>query len=461
MSVNNTPNGCDQRDGMKTIKSALEENTQLKSYIHDMNSECLELQATLFEEANKMVNEARKQQSLAERRAEERSQENKMLRSQVEALRGVINSLPSPVPLSKSRSSLVQPPTLRNPKTRTRRPKAYRQSTPALFRKSCENLTLLSTSEDAEDLTAVSRSALLDALLANEDEGNELDHPTFQGFLEWIKVGCPLKLPSTLRFDLETQPAEIDHQSETLSRIMIVRCAAKDDDDDLETIDEKETTYIDYKPRLDHRGQVPLSHTYTTASTMRSSSGAGVLFIQRLYEDDIRPCLEFKSPQLLRAIYHSLPSLQLEMIPLLKCNRMSSDNNSENCNMSYCPLMPPHEPTYQLTVKNLPNPDGSDPNPEHLVARISTPARNRIAAVVNLFQYLSLISRGVVSISRNGSTPALPENGGKDSDQFSDSGDMRTNLTDFSALEKQFWKIQRIRLTLAFARLGFGMPEMD
>lgn len=39
------------------VKLTSEENIGLKSYIERMNSECMELNATLFEEANRMVSE--------------------------------------------------------------------------------------------------------------------------------------------------------------------------------------------------------------------------------------------------------------------------------------------------------------------------------------------------------------------------------------------------------------------
>ncbi|GAA47677.1 glucosamine-fructose-6-phosphate aminotransferase [Clonorchis sinensis] len=81
------------------IKLLLEENRGLKSYIENMNSECLELNAVLFDEANKMVIAARSKQYLAEKRAKEKAQENELLHSQVDTLKAVISKLPSPVPI--------------------------------------------------------------------------------------------------------------------------------------------------------------------------------------------------------------------------------------------------------------------------------------------------------------------------------------------------------------------------
>lgn len=42
-------------DGKRLIKKLSEENNELKQYIETLNKECMELQAALFEEANKMV----------------------------------------------------------------------------------------------------------------------------------------------------------------------------------------------------------------------------------------------------------------------------------------------------------------------------------------------------------------------------------------------------------------------
>lgn len=41
--------------GRRLSKTLSEENYELKQYIETLNKECMELQAALFEEANKMV----------------------------------------------------------------------------------------------------------------------------------------------------------------------------------------------------------------------------------------------------------------------------------------------------------------------------------------------------------------------------------------------------------------------
>ncbi|KAA0191224.1 hypothetical protein FBUS_11168 [Fasciolopsis buskii] len=92
------------------MKTVMEENAGLKSYIDNMNKECLELNAALFEEANAMVNAARFKQNMAEKKLKERNQENEMLRSQVQSLREVISKLPSPVSTGNSHDWLPPKP---------------------------------------------------------------------------------------------------------------------------------------------------------------------------------------------------------------------------------------------------------------------------------------------------------------------------------------------------------------
>ena len=67
-------------------KSLSEENNELKQYIESLNKECMELQAALFEEANKMVTQlldnyfqaqtAYAAEHAAVKRAEEMKKEN-------------------------------------------------------------------------------------------------------------------------------------------------------------------------------------------------------------------------------------------------------------------------------------------------------------------------------------------------------------------------------------------------
>ncbi|KAF8566567.1 hypothetical protein P879_05125 [Paragonimus westermani] len=441
------------------IKTLLEENVGLKSYIENMNTECLELNAALFDEANKMVIAARTKQHNAEKRAKERAQENELLRLQLDELRTVIASLPSPVETCGSPTVLGKSPlsSLVNKKTyqaksfgRRRRGRGEQasdmQSTPTLYRKSCDNLSLLIAPSPGSLLTTVSRSALLDALLAEESDADELDRAVFQDFMDWVHVGCPLELPSTVTFDVTEQSVvnESHERTTTPGRIFIVRETPLELNGDEVVRARSKTLPVDYsRPALQR-------DVYSTASTLhRCTSHHGLAFIRRLYEDDVRPCLDFADLQLQRAIYCALPELALEMVPLNRSQKSSPDSSPTNT-IEYCPLLPPLEPSYLLTVKNI-----SEDTDQPVVARISAEARHRIAAVVNLFQYLSLIARGVVSVVTKRLNPKECDQTGCAS---SDTGSVHY---DPYLLGKQFAKIQRIRLTIAFARLGFGLPESE
>ncbi|VDK79949.1 unnamed protein product [Dibothriocephalus latus] len=67
-----------------------EENAKLKQYIEELNKECMELQASLFEEANKMTQAAFAAQNKAEKKAQEKSRENNVLRAEVHALKELL-----------------------------------------------------------------------------------------------------------------------------------------------------------------------------------------------------------------------------------------------------------------------------------------------------------------------------------------------------------------------------------
>ncbi|VDD74987.1 unnamed protein product [Mesocestoides corti] len=77
-------------DGKGLSKALIEENVQLKLYIDELNKECLELQAALFEEANKMAQDAYAARHTAVKRAEELSKENGVLKNEVQALKRLL-----------------------------------------------------------------------------------------------------------------------------------------------------------------------------------------------------------------------------------------------------------------------------------------------------------------------------------------------------------------------------------
>ncbi|TGZ44659.1 hypothetical protein CRM22_011184 [Opisthorchis felineus] len=345
-----SPDGS-MRTTEEQIKLLLEENRGLKSYIENMNSECLELNAVLFDEANKMVISARSKQYMAEKRAKEKAQENELLHSQVDTLKAVISKLPSPVPIynpeaeikipnspgfhkkfDKSPSSVKKGSQFRRNTTsigNTKQPKA----SPKIFHRSCEDLSLLvATSEEV--LTTVSKTALLNALLAETDGLEETDRDTFQDFVTWYRSGCPLQYPSDE--DASSMVTNNGHQKTSIYRqIRIIR--------------QLDSTHI-LELQSDKKNSLAEKTPPSPDSTLRASpSNTGVVFLQRLYNDDIRPCLEFRDRVLQDAIHRALPELALEINPF---RDISGEHHSSDSNTPvFCPLLPALEPAYQLLVK--------------------------------------------------------------------------------------------------------------
>ncbi|GAA47676.1 glucosamine-fructose-6-phosphate aminotransferase [Clonorchis sinensis] len=170
-----------------------------------------------------------------------------------------------------------------------------------------------------------------------------------------------------------------------------------------------------------------------------------MVFLQRLYNDDIRPCLEFRERVLQDAIHRALPELALEINPF---RNISEEHHSSDSNTPVvCPLLPALEPAYQLLVKN---------SEGRIEVNISVEARNRIAATMNLFQYLSCIARGVCSTPQ--STNPDRKLSIRRNSQLSGQNAM---MKEHMELVKYFKKIQSLRLAIAFARLGFGIPESE
>ncbi|OON22604.1 hypothetical protein X801_01493 [Opisthorchis viverrini] len=406
-----SPDG-NMRTTEEQIKLLLEENRGLKSYIENMNSECLELNAVLFDEANKML-----------------------LHSQVDTLKAIISKLPSPVPVynpdaeMKIQNSPGKKASHLRHNTTSIGSVKQPEASPKIFHRSCEDLSLLVATTSEEVLTTVSRTSLLNALLAETDGLEENDQDTFQDFVTWYKSGCPLQYP----FDEDASGVVTNNGHLKTSNHRQIRIIRQPD-----------SNYIS-ELKSDKKNALAEKNPPSPDSTLRASpSNTGMMFLQRLYNDDIRPCLEFRDKVLQNAIHHALPELGLEINPFR--NILDEHHSSDSNTPVICPLLPALEPAYQLLVKN------SD---ERIEVSISAEARHRIAATMNLFQYLSCIARGVCS------TPQSINSDRKLSIRRNSqlSGQSAT-MKEHMELVKYFKKIQSLRLAIAFARLGFGLPEL-
>ncbi|VDK38721.1 unnamed protein product [Taenia asiatica] len=98
-------------ESKRVSKTLTEENNELKQYIDSLNKECMELQAALFEEANKMAQNAYAAEHAAVKRAKEVEKENLILKKEVKALKNAlrlhVEEKPDALAVRKSMSSVV------------------------------------------------------------------------------------------------------------------------------------------------------------------------------------------------------------------------------------------------------------------------------------------------------------------------------------------------------------------
>ncbi|KAK4469620.1 hypothetical protein MN116_007154 [Schistosoma mekongi] len=191
-------------------------------------------------------------------------------------------------------------------------------------------------------------------------------------------------------------------------------------------------------------------------------------FMHRLFVQDIKPCFDNVDRQLISSIYLALPELGLEITPITpitggnspRDNTVADEKNPAS--RESCALMSRYEAMFHMKIRT--------PNSNETECEISLPARDRIVTVVNLFQYLSIIKRGLDS------SPMLGDNR-----KNGDYTDNRSNITNVQTKnknditvnementtmrtemrEQQFRIIQRHRLNIGLARLGYGAPDIE
>lgn len=91
---------------------------------------------------------------------------------------------------------------------------------------------------------------------------------------------------------------------------------------------------------------------------------------------------------------------------------------------------------------------------------ISSWARQRIAAVADLFQYLSLIRRGLTGTPTTPITRS-PSNSLPPANRASLSRTVDSGTPTEPMHRHQFENVQRRRLAIALSRLGYGLPGME
>ncbi|CAH8476153.1 unnamed protein product [Schistosoma turkestanicum] len=566
------------------IKLALEENVSLKSHIERMNSECMELNATLFEEANKMVYEAMSKEQYAVRQAKEKIQENEILQSEVRALKSLVSELSSSITNQKIKNSLYS--------TRMSYDNIATYKSPEIHRKLATSnlLDVKRNNSKYGGLEQFNRRDLLTAMITHRPCKNNLDVDTFEEFLEWLQNDCPLDLPkiaftelnehlfydqeesrkdetikdfyqkeinrpnqtvnnnhinqsitnhhhhntndrsnhSTLSngFDVhnsmnymnenrtndnnnkDEKNIESNHSGHNIIRTIVITSENSTKPNNTESVKDI-STYSINNPNDSQIASI-LADKYSSSSSSSSSlvvtnsciktnslinnnSNHNRLlnkplskFIYRLFLQDIKPCFEFIDRKLIASIYKALPELGLEITPITAAesngggglhrnnNVNSSDNETMKTNREHCALMPKYEAVFHMKIRT--------PDSNEIDCKISLPARDRLVAVVNLFQYLSIIKRGLdsspmLSVNRkthtnhhiieiNQSNHCNQQINYKSIQQLNNNNTTSNDEIEIipnkiEIHEQQFRTIQRHRLNIALARLGYGAPDLE
>ncbi|CAH8503786.1 unnamed protein product [Schistosoma margrebowiei] len=533
------------------VKLTSEENIGLKSYIERMNSECMELNATLFEEANRMVHEALSKEHYAVRQAKEKIQENEILQSEVRALKLLVAELSSSITNQKIKNSLYS--------TRMKYDNIACNKSPEIHRKlgTGNLLELRRNNAKYGGLEQFNRRDLLTAMITHRPCKNNLDVDTFEEFLEWIQNDCPLNLPMIAFTELNEQllchqenikkgqikeytrkeinervtkiniPDQISNKTvinnqidenitisnnnnnnnneknnhltlsnnfgvhnsvndienipnsnnnydnnaknqESNHSIHIIKITESNNHDIIKEIsNDSINNHNDSQVKTDDKYYSPIIiNCVKTKSSFNSNyfplDKPLSKFIYRLYLQDIKPCFEFINKKLISSIYQALPELGLEITPitpelsggLRRNNDINGGDKTVKVVHEYCSLMPKYEAVFRMKIRT--------PDSNEIDCKISLPARDRLVAIVNLFQYLSIIKRGLDS------SPMISTNRKNDNHFINlknrnnyHNNDKEAITKEVEIQEQQFRTIQRHRLNIALARLGYGTPDLE
>ncbi|CAI2726101.1 unnamed protein product [Schistosoma spindalis] len=539
------------------VKLTSEENISLKSYIERMNSECMELNATLFEEANRMVHEALSKEHYAVRQAKEKIQENEILQSEVRALKLLVAELSSSITNQKIRNSLYS--------TRMKYDNIACNKSPEIHRKLATGNLLEMKRNNAKygGLEQFNRRDLLTAMITHRPCKNNLDVDTFEEFLEWIQNDCPLNLPTIAFTELNEQllcnqentkekeikehtkkeinerttkiniPGQIlditdinnqkneninnnNNNNERNNHLTLSNSfGVHNSVNNVEKIPNNNNNYDNNAKSQESNHSIHLIKTndVTLNNSTKSNNHVSIneisndsinnhnhsqiktitddkyfssiiincvktnstfnsnyipfdkplsKFIYRLYLQDIKPCFEFINKKLITSIYQALPELGLEITPitpelgggLRQNNDVNNGDKTVKVGHEYCELMPKYEAVFRMKIRT--------PDSNEIDCKISLPARDILVAIVNLFQYLSIIKRGLDS------SPMISINRKKDNHLINLKNQNNYHNNEKEAItkeieiqEQQFRTIQRHRLNIALARLGYGTPDLE
>ncbi|KAM7540523.1 hypothetical protein Aperf_G00000021225 [Anoplocephala perfoliata] len=466
-------------EGKGLPKTLSEENSELKQYIESLNKECMDLQAALFEEANKMAQTAYAAEYAAKRRADEFKKENSVLRKEVQALKNTlrlhIEGNSDVFAASRTMPSLVTPEAENKSRRGSlRRLSFLRLSTNSLSSSATLPSSLPSSSANGHhsgdhrphsfassngaSREPVTRRCLLDALtssavcaetVAEEQFQVGIDTTIFcQGvgnqtseFLDWVDGGCCIAWPG-----IDSN----DKKQECTTSLNISYIPVEGHDTGSDKGQSERTDIVRTSSDVDVATLPQVAH-----SDSRSSPPPSTAFFHRLVREDIAPALDFADVRLCAALRLALGHLGVEIEPLSSLS-ISSPNSPVAPGTPKCPLVPSEPVRFRIKLETV-NENGA---PTVIRFQISSWARQRIAAVADLFQYFSLIRRGLTG------TPTTPANRSP-SNSLSSANHAFLDLSNDSdplmepVRRHQFENIQRRRLNVALSRLGYGLPSTE
>lgn len=437
-------------EGKSISKKLTEENNELKHYIDSLNKECMELQAALFEEANKMAQNAYAAEHAAVKRAKEVEKENSILKKEVQALKNTLRlheEKSGVFAVQRSMSGMV--PTASTPEAeekgkgnRLRRlsyllspaPTPPHSSNPLASQVDRRrwSSTLNTSIINVTSQEPVTRKYLLEALTSSATCAETVGDDHFQEFVDWVDCGCCLSWPED---NGDGKPNQQPTVSITLA----------------------ESSSSGGAPRSRNNSDVgDIRLPYPTPHPSPPPPLKEHAFFHRLVREDIAPALDFADARLCATLPLALSHLGVEMEPLSSLFASTPTTDIEVTDTFTCPLVPGEPVKFSLKLEVL-NDDGSTSVER---CNISSWARQRIAAVADLFQYLSLIRRGLTG------TPTTPVTRSLSNSLPSDNRASRSLNVDSGILTEpmrrhQFENVQRRRLAIALSRLGYGLPGME
>ncbi|VDO04936.1 unnamed protein product [Rodentolepis nana] len=458
-------------EGKRLTKRLSEENDELKRYIETLNKECMELQAALFEEANKMTQTAYAAEYAAKKRADECSKENEVLKKEVQALKNTlrlhieensdvfavrksVSSVVTPEIEEKTRKSSFRRLSFRRNSLSSTLPPSANGSFHGIDR--CRYSSTISNSSNTAlvinvaSQEPVTRRRLLDALTSSAVCSETVAEEQFQEFVDWVEGGCCVTWPDEFS-------ATADLQSCSLKNI--THTSHEYDESTGENHDDQSTyrarSDSDISDILPPHKQYPDSNSAPTLPPAPQPPSKQLAFFHRLVKEDIAPALEFADERICKVLRVALGHLGVEIEPLTSLS-ICDPNGPVAKGTPKCPLVPCEPVRFRIKLETTKE-DGS------LLIKcfqICSWARQRIAAVADLFQYISLIRRGLTG------TPTTPANRSLSNSLQSndctsvDSGNDSDPLME-PTRRHQFENIQRRRLNITLSRLGYGLPSAE